>query len=91
MSRAQVFFESEQVKPWRRYCRCAEVLARWLGPKGEFLQIVETCGAGLREIADILGHKTLAMVQRYSHLTQDHKIATVERMTNAIFGTEDRR
>ncbi|WP_322629585.1 site-specific integrase [Halothiobacillus sp.] len=44
-------------------------------------------GAGLREIADILGHKTLAMVQRYSHLTQDHKIATVERMAAAMFGT----
>lgn len=43
-------------------------------------------GAGLREIADILGHKTLAMVQRYSHLTQDHKIATVERMAAAMFG-----
>lgn len=42
-------------------------------------------GAGLRELADILGHKTLAMVQRYSHLTQDHKAAVVERMTNAIF------
>lgn len=42
-------------------------------------------GAGLREIADILGHKTLAMVQRYSHLTQDHKAAVVERMANAVF------
>lgn len=42
-------------------------------------------GAGLRELADILGHKTLAMVQRYSHLTQDHKAAVVEKMTNAIF------
>ena len=43
-------------------------------------------GAGLREIGDILGHKTLAMVQRYSHLCEDHKKTTVERMTNAIFG-----
>lgn len=42
-------------------------------------------GAGLRELADILGHKTLAMVQRYSHLTQDHKASVVERMTNAVF------
>ena len=42
-------------------------------------------GAGLREIADILGHKTLAMVQRYSHLTQDHKAAVVERMAKAVF------
>jgi site-specific recombinase XerD len=43
-------------------------------------------GAGLREIADILGHKTLAMVLRYSHLTDDHKHRTVTRMSNAIFG-----
>lgn len=42
-------------------------------------------GAGLREIADILGHKTLAMVQRYSHLTHDHKASVVERMTSAVF------
>lgn len=42
-------------------------------------------GAGLREIAEILGHKTLAMVQRYSHLTQDHKTAVVERMTESVF------
>jgi len=43
-------------------------------------------GAGLREIADILGHKSLSMVMRYSHLTNDHKHQTVTRMSNAIFG-----
>jgi len=45
-------------------------------------------GAGLREIGDILGHKTLAMVARYSHLTDDHKLKTVERMTEAVFGVD---
>jgi integrase len=44
-------------------------------------------GAGIREIGDILGHKSLAMVQRYSHLTDDHKRATVERMATAVFGS----
>jgi len=43
-------------------------------------------GAGLREIADILGHKTLAMVKRYSHLTEDHKYKTVSRMANRVLG-----
>lgn len=43
-------------------------------------------GAGLREIGDILGHKTLAMVIRYSHLCDDHKNATAERMVDTIFG-----
>ena len=40
-------------------------------------------GATLLEIADVLGHKTLAMVQRYSHLTQSHKASVVERMAKA--------
>ena len=43
-------------------------------------------GAGLREIADILGHKTLAMVKRYSHLTEDHKHQTVSRMADRVLG-----
>jgi len=41
-------------------------------------------GAGLREIADILGHKTLEMVKRYSHLTEEHKHQTVARMADHI-------
>ena len=38
-------------------------------------------GASLLEIAEVLGHKTLAMVKRYSHLTTSHKTTVVERMT----------
>lgn len=37
-------------------------------------------GASLLEIADTLGHRTLAMVRRYSHLTQTHKVAAIEKM-----------
>lgn len=37
-------------------------------------------GASLLEIADVLGHKTLAMVKRYSHLVVDHKAKVIERM-----------
>jgi integrase len=40
-------------------------------------------GASLLEIADVLGHKTLAMVKRYSHLAQSHEIAAIERMVKA--------
>jgi integrase len=43
-------------------------------------------GAGLREIGDILGHRSLTMVQRYSHLTEDHKFRTVSRMVDDVFG-----
>ena len=36
--------------------------------------------ASLTEIAEILGHKTLAMVRRYAHLTDQHTAAVVSRM-----------
>jgi len=43
-------------------------------------------GATLADIAEILGHKTLAMVKRYSHLTEQHTSQVVARMNEAIFG-----
>ena len=43
-------------------------------------------GATLAEIAETLGHKTLAMVKRYAHLTEAHTRGVVERMTAAVFG-----
>lgn len=43
-------------------------------------------GASLNEIAAVLGHKTLSMVQRYAHLSESHKAGVVERMNAAIFG-----
>jgi integrase len=43
-------------------------------------------GASLAEIAEILGHKTLAMVKRYAHLSEAHTAGVVARMNAAIFG-----
>jgi integrase len=43
-------------------------------------------GASLLEIADVLGHKTLQMVQRYAHLSEAHTRGVVERMNRAVFG-----
>jgi integrase len=40
-------------------------------------------GASLLEIADVLGHKTLAMVKRYSHLVVDHKAKVIAKMIAA--------
>ena len=44
-------------------------------------------GATLAEIAEVLGHKTLAMVKRYSHLTEQHTSKVVARMNEQIFGS----
>ena len=43
-------------------------------------------GASLLEIAEVLGHKTLAMVKRYAHLSEAHTRGVVERMNRAVFG-----
>ena len=43
-------------------------------------------GASLLEIANILGHKTLQMVKRYSHLSEDHKATVLEKMNKKVFG-----
>ena len=46
-------------------------------------------GASLLEIATILGHKTLAMVQRYSHLTKGHTATVLETMNQEMFKNID--
>jgi integrase len=43
-------------------------------------------GATTPEIAAVLGHKTLAMVKRYAHLSDQHVAGVVERMTGSVFG-----
>ncbi len=43
-------------------------------------------GATSVELAEVLGHKTLEMVKRYSHLSQAHTSRLVSSMTNKIFG-----
>lgn len=43
-------------------------------------------GASLAEIAEVLGHKTLAMVKRYAHLSDGHVSSVVTSMNEKIFG-----
>lgn len=43
-------------------------------------------GATTAEIAAVLGHRTLAMVKRYAHMSDQHTGAVVERMTRKFFG-----
>lgn len=46
-------------------------------------------GATLAEIAEVLGHKTLQMVKRYAHMTEQHTISVVERMNISLFNNEN--
>jgi len=45
-------------------------------------------GATLAEIAEVLGHKTLAMVKRYSHLTEQHTSKVVARMNEQFLAVD---
>ncbi len=42
-------------------------------------------GASASEIAAVLGHRTLAMVKRYAHLSDGHVGGVIERMNEKIF------
>ena len=39
-------------------------------------------GVDIRTLAEILGHKTLQMVHRYTHLLNDHKLKAVDRINS---------
>ncbi|MCG7967067.1 MAG: tyrosine-type recombinase/integrase [Candidatus Thiodiazotropha taylori] len=43
-------------------------------------------GATLAEIAEILGHKTLSMVKRYSHFSTDHVSGVISKLDTRMFG-----
>lgn len=45
-------------------------------------------GATIPEIANVLGHKTLQMVQRYSHIGEQHTLNVVAKMNDNIFSSE---
>ncbi|MET0063224.1 MAG: site-specific integrase [Candidatus Thiodiazotropha endolucinida] len=45
-------------------------------------------GATLAEIAEILGHKTLAMVKRYSHFSTDHVSGVLSKLDERMFSNE---
>lgn len=60
------------------------------GAPGRFHDVCHTTasmlaaqGASLLEIADVLGHKTLTMVTRYSHLVVEHEAKVTEKMVAA--------
>jgi len=46
-------------------------------------------GATLPEIAAVLGHKTLSMVKRYAHLSEQHTSAVVQRMADKFLSDAD--
>lgn len=73
--------------PWRKALKAAEIEDfHWHDLRHTFASELAMSGATLAEIAEAMGHKTLAMVKRYAHLTEGHVGSVVERMTARVFG-----
>jgi integrase len=45
-------------------------------------------GVDLRTVAELLGHRTLQMVMRYSHLAPEHQASAVDRLVKAENGRD---
>ena len=60
-------------KPWERALARADISDfRWHDLRHTSASYMAMAGCSLVEIAEILGHRTLQMVRRYSHFNRDH-------------------
>jgi len=62
----------------------------WHDLRHTFASRCVMAGVDLRTLAQLLGHRTLQMVMRYSHLSQSHELAAVERLCETVNGVEKR-
>jgi integrase len=73
-------------KPWETALKRAKINDfRFHDLRHSAASYLAMSGASLLEIAEVLGHRTLAMVRRYSHLTEGHAHGVVTRMNERIF------
>lgn len=74
-------------KPWETALKRAEIEDfHFHDLRHSAASYLAMSGASLAEIAETLGHKTLQMVKRYSHLSEAHTAGVVGRMNDRIFG-----
>lgn len=55
----------------------------WHCNRHTFASRLVMAGVDLRTVAELLGHRTLQMVMRYSHLAPEHQASAVERLVKA--------
>lgn len=73
-------------KPWERALREAGIENfRFHDLRHSAASYLAMTGAAPTDIAAVLGHKTLAMVKRYAHLSDQHVSQVVARMNESIF------
>jgi site-specific recombinase XerD len=62
----------------------------WHDCRHHFASKAVMAGVDLRTLQQLLGHKTLQMVVRYSHLSQFHELAAVEKLCSSSTVTTNR-
>jgi integrase len=73
--------------PWNKVLVVAEVENfRWHDLRHSCASYLAMNGVPMLTIAEILGHKTLSMVQRYTHLSTEHLKEAVSDMNQKMFG-----
>src|ERR1035437_3317261 len=53
----------------------------WHSNRHTFCSWLAMAGATLKEIQELAGHKTITISARYSHLSPDHKLSVLDRIT----------
>ena len=73
---------------WEYALRVAEVTDfRWHDLRHSAASYLAMNGATLIELSQILGHKSLSMVQRYAHLSENHTDGIIALMNQRLFRT----
>ncbi len=71
--------------PWRTALRAANITDfHWHDLRHTAASYLAMSGVSLIEIAKVLGHRTLSMVARYAHLSDDHIVATGEKLAERL-------
>ncbi|MBU2754453.1 site-specific integrase [Acidithiobacillus sp. CV18-2] len=74
-------------QPWERALRDANIENfHWHDLRHTFASMAAMNGASLPELAALLGHRTLQMVQRYAHLSPQHTANLAERVASKMLG-----
>jgi integrase len=63
---------------WQKEAKLVDF--HWHDLRHTFASRCIMAGVDLRTLQQLLGHKTLQMVVRYTHLSQSHELAAVERL-----------
>jgi integrase len=73
--------------PWRKALKAAGITGfRFHDLRHSCASYLLQAGFPLGTVAEVLGHKTLEMAKRYSHLAESHTRAALEKVAGRIFG-----